>query len=129
MRRYEEARKLLSKAAEDDVILDKHISDHEVTDAIWGFHAQQSAEKIFKAVLIAKGIEYPKTHDLVALYELLESHQDEPPVSANTLAELSPYAVNLRYEAAAEDELLMLDRVMIRREISLLHVWAKERTK
>jgi HEPN domain-containing protein len=35
------------------------------------FHAQQCIEKLMKAVLFARGIEFPKTHNLVYLDEML----------------------------------------------------------
>jgi len=41
-------------------------------DVIFGFHAQQAVEKCFKAWLSAKGVIYPRTHDLRVLYRLLE---------------------------------------------------------
>jgi len=36
-----------------------------------GFHAQQCVEKYLKAVLVLKGIEFPKTHDIEKLIGLL----------------------------------------------------------
>jgi HEPN domain-containing protein len=35
------------------------------------FHCQQCAEKYLKALLILRGISFPKTHDLVVLFNLL----------------------------------------------------------
>ena len=37
-----------------------------------GFHLQQTVEKSLKAWLAAKGIDYPRTHDLSLLLGLLE---------------------------------------------------------
>jgi HEPN domain-containing protein len=34
------------------------------------FHAQQCAEKYLKAVLVAQGQSFPKTHDLLMLHNL-----------------------------------------------------------
>jgi HEPN domain-containing protein len=34
------------------------------------FHAQQCAEKYIKALLVSKGAEFPKTHDLLMLSNL-----------------------------------------------------------
>ena len=44
-----------------------------VTDAIVGFHAQQTAEKSLKAVLAARGVYFPFTHDLRVLMDLCDS--------------------------------------------------------
>lgn len=40
-----------------------------------GFHAQQSAEKYLKALLVFAGVAFPKTHDLPTLNTLCEQHQ------------------------------------------------------
>ena len=37
------------------------------------FHAEQAAEKAFKAVLVHAAVEFPKTHDLQALFLLLRN--------------------------------------------------------
>jgi len=49
------------------------------------FHAQQASEKYLKAVLTCYGVEFPKTHDLTALLDLIATC-DEP--LARELAEL-----------------------------------------
>jgi HEPN domain-containing protein len=38
------------------------------------FHAQQCAEKYIKALLISKGADFPKTHDLLMLSNLCSSN-------------------------------------------------------
>lgn len=38
-------------------------------DAV-AFHIQQAAEKLLKALLASRSIEYPRTHDLEALLDL-----------------------------------------------------------
>lgn len=35
------------------------------------FHIQQTAEKLLKSLLASRGIDYPRTHDLAALLDLL----------------------------------------------------------
>jgi HEPN domain-containing protein len=37
------------------------------------FHAQQATEKALKAVLLQHEVEFPKTHDLEELFELLQT--------------------------------------------------------
>ena len=37
------------------------------------FHAEQAAEKAFKAVLVHAAVEFPKTHDLQALMLLIRN--------------------------------------------------------
>lgn len=61
------------------------------------FHAQQAAEKAIKAVLIAKGIGFPLTHDIEELIELAEASGLHLPESVCGAGLLSPYAVETRY--------------------------------
>jgi HEPN domain-containing protein len=58
---------------------------------------QQSVEKAFKAVLIAKQIQFPLVHDLGILIALLPS-QDYPPGGFDWTA-LNPFASIRRYES------------------------------
>lgn len=60
------------------------------------FHAQQCAEKYIKAVLFARQIAFPKTHDLVALIALLP--KDARPTLAPELQEwMTDFATTFRY--------------------------------
>jgi HEPN domain-containing protein len=66
------------------------------------FHAQQCAEKYLKALLVYHGVEVPRPHDLTELLPLL------PPgvtvtLDVEELAELSPYAVGVRYPALTRE--------------------------
>jgi HEPN domain-containing protein len=64
------------------------------------FHAQQAAEKAIKAVLIAHGIEPPRTHNITALINLLPP---EAPLREDVLASrgLTSYAAITRYPGQA----------------------------
>ena len=61
------------------------------------FHAQQCAEKYLKALLVSIEKFPPKTHDLVALYDLCEAGGIIVPVTTESLQKLSDYAVRIRY--------------------------------
>jgi HEPN domain-containing protein len=72
------------RRAEHDLVAIERVT---VTEPIpWDvvcFHAQQAAEKLFKALLIKQGIDPPRTHDLTALLELVRDasadlHRLEP---------------------------------------------------
>ena len=71
------------------------------------FHAQQAVEKSFKAVLLKNGIEFPKTHNLRTLFDLLPDHIETGPEIEKTVA-LTDYAVSIRYpgdyETISEEE-------------------------
>lgn len=70
-----------------------------VPDEIVGFHSQQAAEKLLKAVLAAHGIEFPRTHSLLYLLDLLIDHEPAPPPTLHSITELYPFGVQLRYYA------------------------------
>ena len=53
------AEKFLYKAGQDMTVLEKWRQDTDIAEEILGFHAQQTAEKMLKAVLAYQGIEIP----------------------------------------------------------------------
>jgi len=61
------------------------------------FHSQQCAEKYLKAVLVDKGQDFPKTHDLVKLQSLCASAGVFLEMTREDLDRLSIYGVHLRY--------------------------------
>ncbi|MGH8478499.1 MAG: HEPN domain-containing protein [Gammaproteobacteria bacterium] len=71
------------------------------------FHAQQAAEKALKAVLIAKGIAPPRTHNIRSLFDCLPS-EVVIPFELHEVAVLTDFAVATRYpgelEPIAEEE-------------------------
>ena len=67
------------------------------------FHAQQCAEKYLKAVLCNAGIDFIRTHDLVALLEKALMIKPEWESFREDLAYLSDYAVNYRYPGDSAD--------------------------
>jgi HEPN domain-containing protein len=87
------AETLLRKSADDRAVL-----DHALAPAILGFHAQQACEKLLKALLTERGCEYPRTHDLAVLEQLLERHDGPLPALAVSLPLLTDYAVPYRYD-------------------------------
>lgn len=61
------------------------------------FHAQQCAEKYMKALLISKGADFPKTHDLLLLNNLCSSNGILLEIDSKHLNTLTDYAVRTRY--------------------------------
>ncbi len=61
------------------------------------FHAQQSAEKYLKALLISKKNAFPKTHDLSTLNSLCSQAGIYTSFSPTNLAILTDHAVSSRY--------------------------------
>lgn len=62
-----------------------------------GFHSQQCIEKYFKARLEEAGFGVPRTHDLVALLQLLLPVEPLWASFAPALRRLNDYAVRFRY--------------------------------
>jgi HEPN domain-containing protein len=73
-------------------------------DTIFGSHAQQAVEKLFKAWLSLRGVAYPRTHDLKVLYQLLEDQQEGGLETFAGLIDLTGFAVQFRYESATDLE-------------------------
>jgi len=71
------------------------------------FHAQQAAEKSIKAVLIDRGVSFPRTHNIRTLLELIPPDISIPE-EIQEAASLTDYAVSSRYpsdlELIGEDE-------------------------
>ena len=68
-------------------------------DVLWEnlcFHAQQAAEKSLKALLVFKNIEFPWTHNLRILLDLIPADMSVPE-DVEDAAMLSDYAVTSRY--------------------------------
>jgi HEPN domain-containing protein len=66
-----------------------------------GFHSQQCIEKYFKARLEEAGLNVPRTHDLVAMLQLLLPLQPLWISLAPALRRLNDYAVKFRYPGNA----------------------------
>jgi len=61
------------------------------------FHAQQCAEKYMKALLLSKGADFPKTHDLLMLNHLCSAAGIFLEIDQKLLNTLTDYAVRTRY--------------------------------
>lgn len=61
------------------------------------FHAQQCAEKALKALLLNLEVDYPRTHAIEVLLDLLKARGEEVPAGVDQAFELSQYAVQTRY--------------------------------
>lgn len=66
------------------------------------FHAQQCVEKHIKALLIFRGIPFPKTHEISVLRALLPP-KIRPKLDRKLQERLTHYAAELRYPGAGPD--------------------------
>lgn len=117
----ERARALLERADADLAAVRALETVDTVPDEIVGFHGQQAAEKLLKAVLAANGIEFPRTHSLRFLLDLLADRGLAPPDQLHVIIELYPFGVQLRYEAPLDEE--PLDRPAVRELLERLRDW------
>lgn len=95
--RWDFVQQWLTKAESDlrvaRALLQAEFDDYENV----GFHAQQAAEKFIKATLVRHQVEFPKTHDIARLRDLLARVE---PTAADRIASanvLTPYGVEFRY--------------------------------
>ncbi len=127
MKRHEQALLFLKKAAEDEALLDEVLSSPRISDEIIGFHCQQAAEKLLKALLSDLGIRFRKTHDVRALMDLLEDAGHPLPQSLLDLDTLTPYGTLFRYEGISAQ--VTLDRQRDRSMIRSLRAWVENKLK
>jgi HEPN domain-containing protein len=67
------------------------------------FHAQQSAEKYLKALLVEHDIYFPKTHHLPMLAGLLQRAKIDIEGISAELPRLTPYGIDVRYPGGRPD--------------------------
>lgn len=91
------AAQLLAKAA-NDLAAARIGLDHEAPLDTVCFHVQQAAEKLLKAALAAKEVEYPFTHELRGLMELGLPHYPVLEEFTATVVDYTEFAVRLRYD-------------------------------
>jgi HEPN domain-containing protein len=67
------------------------------------FHAQQTAEKYLKAFLQEQGADFPKTHSLIELLQLVAPLDASFELQRDVLIRLERYAVRYRYPGESAD--------------------------
>jgi HEPN domain-containing protein len=92
------------KAANDATAAREFAGNLEISDEIIGFHAQQAVEKWLKALMASLGVPQQRTHDIDQLGRVLEEQGVDLPVPRSRLAELTDFAVPLRYENLLDAE-------------------------
>jgi HEPN domain-containing protein len=123
----EEAQRMLAVAEIDLKALCNMLDRELFEDSVFGFHAQQAAEKTFKAWLSLHGVEYPKTHDLRLLMNLLQTRTQERCEEFMELADLTDFAVQFRYDIPAASESLNRTEILSKVRTLWKHVQARVR--
>jgi len=87
----------LDRAEADWRLCHRLAADMESYPEAVAFHCQQAAEKCLKACLTWEQVEFPKTHDIKRLLELIESFDPDLAKDLDDASALTPYAVEYRY--------------------------------
>ena len=87
----------LAKAVTDLLVCERLSGQGDAFAEAVAFHVQQSAEKSLKTFLVARQVEFPKTHDLERLLELVALGDAVLAEALADAAELTPYGVEYRY--------------------------------
>ena|SRR5437870_240152 len=88
---------LVNKADHDLRAAEIGIENKAPLDTV-AFHVQQCAEKLIKAFLNWKQVQYPKTHVLTALLDLATPHEPDLETFRPWLLAMVTYAVEMRYD-------------------------------
>ncbi len=91
------AKKWLKKADHDLFTADKIINFKDSPTDIICFHTQQVVEKALKAILVYKEIDYPRTHNLVRLLEIIIDLLPDLDKYREDFAEMTNYGIEIRY--------------------------------
>lgn len=93
----------LSKAGTDLEVAVYLVGEGAIFPSAIGFHCQQAAEKYIKAYLVWREVDFPKTHDLERLLDLVESVGADLAESLRDVIVLTPYGTELRYPGDRPD--------------------------
>jgi HEPN domain-containing protein len=118
---------LLRKAAQDEALLDEVLTSDKVSDEIIGFHCQQAAEKILKALLSDVGVHFRKTHEIGALMALLAQTGHALPDQFENLDVLTPFGAIYRYEGY--EAAVSLNRDTARASVHELRAWVETKLR
>ena len=127
MKRREQALLFLRKAAQDEALLDTVLESDSVSDEVIGFHCQQAAEKILKALLSDLGAAFHKTHELGALMDSLARSGAPLPGEFENLDALTPFGAVYRYDDY--DGTKSLNRAETRALLKSLRAWVEDRLR
>ena len=99
----EHATLLVRKARHDIMMAERGLPEAELSETVC-FHAQQAVEKSLKALLALDDVEYPYTHNLKVLVELVGPRYPTMRELADRIVPLTPYAINGRYGGLEEPD-------------------------
>jgi len=114
---------LIQKAEQDCYVLKQMAGDAEAPVEIFGFHSQQATEKLIKATLSFKGVIYRRTHQLTELADLAIDNGIQFPSVVESLVDLTPYAVEFRYDVFPNEGYEELDKPSVLEQVNTFYEW------
>jgi len=118
----------MRKARADYGVLLKLGSERDEYDLVFGFHAQPAIEKALKAVIAASGLEFPLTHNVSVLLDIIKKAKVENKPTVSEPGLLTVFAVEYRYEDYDEPP-PDIDRAKLTAEVERVVKWAEETVK
>ncbi len=100
------AKEWLNKADEDFRVAERELAAEPPAFSAVCFHAQQAVEKAMKALLVDLGVDFPRTHDLKFLQDLIKRKTPVFNDLEEALVNLSVSAVEVRYPGSKPDRQL-----------------------
>lgn len=88
------------------------------------FDLQQCVEKSFKSILILHDIDFPKTHSISKLIEILKEHHIEIPDELLSSAELTIYAVETQYPLHYQEPITKEEHADVLQMAETVYEWA-----
>jgi HEPN domain-containing protein len=119
---HDVAEALLAKASGDEAGLRALVDHPDVPDHVAGFLAQQAIEKALKAVLIARGVPFERSHDIDYLCSLIEESGLQLTTELREAIALTPWAVEFRY--ADPFDAPLLNRTEALGTVAAVREWA-----
>src|SRR5579864_8022253 len=89
--------------ADEDLAVAKHLIGAGSFSLAAAFHSQQAAGKFLKAFLVHRQIEFPKTHEMGKLLDLVAQADSQLAASLGAARTLTPYGVDILYPDAFPD--------------------------
>ena len=94
---WDEVRRWVAKASNDRNVARKIASGGCAETDVAAFHCQQSIEKLLKAFLVYRNIEFERVHDLGRLLDQASELDPDFELLRDDVAPLTVYAVTFRY--------------------------------
>ncbi|MBI5179444.1 MAG: HEPN domain-containing protein [Nitrospinae bacterium] len=90
-------RQWLEKAEKDMGVAKLLLLENASFPEAIGFHCQQATEKFLKAYMVMIQADFPKTHNLGELLDIVAKQNPRMAASLNDITELNPFGVDFRY--------------------------------